>query len=290
MTDIAIVPEAPIQIGTSRAESGLRREILGLLDQLPTVADFIARASPKDTFRVVLKAGQVSELHREASGLIDPFILGSHGIAHNAKLVMVGTDMLSMGPNAIMFVAMRAVAAKLASIDGKIDTLGNMLTFGQHGRLRGAINALETARRLSAADDRRRSMLQAAAVLEVEVLATAGLLKAQIGAMPDEKTGRLQGLFGSGFDKARRAFEPVCETVAAIGHGTAALLEAYALLEESEAGQFALRQIVDGVKAAGVSDAVRKARLLPAIDGRAGSWVGRVGESRALRGRSSARA
>lgn len=268
LSQIVSVPYHVCHVGSEPHETQKRGKLLDVLSHVPNLLDIGRKVMPTDTFRVVMSERNAHLFHQAVDGTWKPVLRGGSGqIREHASLVSVGPDLLNVASNVVLAVAMAAVARKLAAIEAKVDQLGVTITNLQHGRLQGANAALTVTRGISDARERRSQMLNACLQLQVELLATTGLLKSHISAMPEGTTGRLQGLFGGGFKQAELQFEVVQEDVVVIGKAMAAMLEAYSDLEERAAAEAALTQTVSALQSAGLQSAVRKARLLPAKPG-----------------------
>lgn len=263
-----ILPNNVIHVGNDAEEAPQREKLLALMQHFPNVADAVRKLATDDTFRVVMSSKNADLFHRLADGTYPSVLRDASGhIAEHTHLVKTGMDLFSAAPNIILSVAMATIAHKLSVIDAKLDHVTQLLIQTNRGELRGKITALASARRRSIPSERRASVFAACHDLVAQLPASIGQLRALIAAMPEAKTGLFEGLLGSGFAKAQKAYREVQDEMQIILHGTRGLLDAYAELDEPDAAREALRGLVAEIQAAGLPDAIRKARLLPAKPG-----------------------
>ncbi len=265
MNEVVALPSDAIHVGSGADEGDRREKLLGLVQHFPNVLDAIRKVSPADTFRVVMSGKNAHLFQQAADGTYPPVLRIANGrIQEHTHLVQTGVNVFSAVPNLILSVAMATIAHKLSVIDTKLEHLTQLLTVTQRGRLQGQLIALAVAQRMSVATERRAATLSACHDLVREVPASIGQLRALIAAMPEAKTGFFEGLLGSGFVKAERAYRAVQDEMQVIVHSTRALLEAYAELDEPDAAREALQLLVAEALGAGLPAAIGKARLLPA--------------------------
>lgn len=268
MNDVTVSPGTVLHIGEEAGLALYRDKIIGLIQHVPNLLDVVRKFSPTGTFRVVMSGANAHLFHPAADGTYAPVLRLADGrIQEHAHLVKLGPDVLNVASNVILAAAMASIAHKLSAIDAKLDHVTNLLTMTQRGRMRGALANLAIARSMSLPHERRQASLTACQALVGELGATLGQLKAYVAVMPDEETGRFGGLFGSGFAKADKAFLAVQDEVQVVVHGMGTLLRGYSELEEPLAARTALGELARVAQEAGLQNAIRKARLLPAKPG-----------------------
>lgn len=268
MNEVVISPGTALHVGDGAEEVERREKLLGLVQHFPNVLDAIRKVAPTDTYRVLMSSKNAHLFQQAADGTYPSVLRVANGrIQEHTRLIQSGVDVFSAVPNLILSVAMATIAHKLAVIDAKLEHITQLLIMTQRGRLQGQLIALAVARRMSIATERRAAMLSACHDLVRELPASIGQLRALIEAMPEAKTGIFEGLLGSGFAKAEKAYRAVQDEVRVIVHATRALLDAYAELDEPEAAREALQFLVAEVSGARLANAISKARLLPAKPG-----------------------
>jgi hypothetical protein len=226
-----------------------------------------------------------------ADGFHNPFLHDGKQFVENVKLMRVPPDYVGTVSNIALMVSIAAVAAKLEAIEVGVGNIARLMADTQRGKVKGALDALALARNLVYPAERRTEMISAGRELVTELGALTGQLRAHITAMPRETTGLLDGIFRSGFADAEAAYKQVRDDVGLLIEGVRALLETYQVLEEPAVAKEAIHRTLDGVKQAGLPDAIRKARLLPfsattvAPESYLGSFLDAVGdmETRLLR-------
>jgi hypothetical protein len=178
-------------------------------------------------------------------------------------LIKVSPDYLGAISNVALMVNMAAIAAKLDAIEVGVRNIARLMADTQRGKVKGALDALALSRALADPAERRSQMIAAGHDLVIELGALTGQLRAHIAAMPKETTGWFDGFFGTGFAEANAAYEEVSDDVALLIDGVQVLLRTCRDLSEPAVAKEAISRICDGVKQAGLPNAIRKARLLP---------------------------
>jgi hypothetical protein len=265
--DLTTIPHTVAHVGEGVADAPKRSEVLGLLSRVPALIDTVKKLGSSETFRVVMSEKNAHLFKQAADGTWKPVLREGGKIAEHVDLVRMGPEFIGAASNVLLTVNMAAIASKLAAIEAKVDHLGNLTVFTQRSRVQGVLDSLALACALSNPIERRSQMLIACGNVMAEVIATSGQLKSHIMAMPNETTGWFDGIFDTNFEAATAAFKPVREDMQAIADGTSALLTVYAELNEPAVAREALARVVTAVQAAGMDDAIRKARLLPVSKG-----------------------
>jgi hypothetical protein len=240
-----------------------RRLVLRLLANVPTFVDAVRKLSAGDVFRVVMSKENAHLFKQGADGVYKPFLHNGKHFVENVDLMRVSPDYVGAVSNIALMVNMAAIAAKLEAIEVGVRNIARLMADTQRGRVKGALDALALARALTEPAERRTQMISAGRDVVIELGALTGQLRAHISAMPKETTGLLDGFFGSGFADANAAYEEVRDDVGLLIDGVRVLLRTYQDLEEPAVASEAVGRILDGVKQAGLPDAIRKARLLP---------------------------
>ncbi len=221
------------------------------------------KLSAGEVFRVVMSKENAYLFKQGADGAYKPFLHNGKHFVENVDLMRVSPDYVSAVSNVALMVNMAAIAAKLEAIEVSVRNIARVMADTQRGRVKGALDALALAQALADPGERRTQMISAGRDVVIELGALTGQLRAHIAAMPNETTGLLDGFFGSGFANANAAYEQVEDDVGLLIDGVRELLRTYEDLEEPAVATEAIGRILDGVKQAGLPDAIRKARLLP---------------------------
>lgn len=157
---------------------------------------------------------------------------------------------------------MAAIAADLNTIKIGVRDLGSLMSNTARGEVSGAVSAVRQAKALTDATEQRRETLGACRDLSIQLGKLAGQLKAHCSAMPEPKTGLLEGFFGSGLDDVDAKWREVEDDLIVLKDGLATVLQTYSELGEPRSAREALDGILKGLRDANLTDAARKARLV----------------------------
>jgi hypothetical protein len=247
-----------------RAEDrAVRDHFVRIVQHVPGVLDAIRKANPSDTFRVVMSKENVDLFKRGADGLYKPFLRRDGKFVENVSLVENTADYVGAFTNLVFVINMATIAADLQAIRMAVADIKQLLANTTRGAVDGAVTALQEARDLHNPAERRHHMLDACRNLTVRIHALAGQLRANVAAMPDERTGFFDGFFGSGIEDAKGKYAEVELDIWTLKEGCAALLRGYAELGEMNAARTALSRVVQQIGLVTLDDAARKARLIP---------------------------
>lgn len=197
-----------------------------------------------------------------ADGTYKPFLRDGGRFVENVDLKKVSPDFLSAASSLLLAVNMAAIAADLNAIKIGVRDIGTLISDSARGEVYGAISSLRQAKALEDPSERRRETLGACRALSIRLGKLAGQLKAHCSAMPEPKTGILDGFFGSGLDEADAKWREVEQDLLLLRDGVSALLKTYGELGEPGAAREALADILKAVGHADLPNAARKARLV----------------------------
>lgn len=261
--DIAYGVDGAVYLGDTPADTPQREHVLRFLANVPTFVDAVRKLSAGEVFRVVMSNENAHLFKQAADGAYKPFLRDGGRFVENVDLIKVSPDYLGAISNVALMVNMAAIAAKLDAIEVGVRNIARLMADTQRGKVKGALDALALSRALADPAERRSQMIAAGHDLVIELGALTGQLRAHIAAMPKETTGWFDGFFGTGFAEANAAYEEVADDVALLIDGVQVLLRTYRDLSEPAVAKEAISRICDGVKQAGLPNAIRKARLLP---------------------------
>lgn len=262
-TEITYQPGEAVYVGDAPADIPQRQRVLYLLANLPTFLDAVRQLSAGDVFRVVISKENAHLFKQAADGAYKPFLHNGKQFVENVDLIQVPPDYMGAVSNVALMVNMAAIAVKLEAIEVGVRNIARLMADTQRGRVKGAVDALASARALADPAERRTQMLSAARDVVKELGALNGQLRAHIAAMPKETTGLLDGFFGNGFEDAKAAYAQVEDDLVLLIDGVRTLLRTYEYIKEPAAAREAIARILPEVKQAGLPDAIRKARLIP---------------------------
>ena len=261
-------PEGSITVGDIPDASAARDRLLQFLQHVPHLAEGLRKFAPSDAFRVIMSAENAKFFKQAADGTYKPFLHDGRKFIENVDLKRISPDYLGAASNVLLSLNMAAIAADLNTIKIGVRDLGRLMSNTARGEVSGAISAVRQAKALIDATEQRRETLGASRDLSIQLGKLAGQLKAHCGAMPEPKTGILDGFFGSGLDDADAKWREVEDDVLVLKDGLATLLQAYSELGEPGAAREALDGILKGLSDANLADAARKARLVRVSAGR----------------------
>jgi hypothetical protein len=225
--------------------------------------ELLAKLSANDAFRVVMSRENAHLFRKAADGAYKPFLHNGKHFVENVDLMRVPPDYVDVLSNIAFMANMAALAAKLDAIEAGIRNLARILTDTQRGRVKGALDALAVAQALLGPGERRSQTISAAHDVVTELGALAGQLRGHIAAMPEEKTGLLDGWLKSGVAEAKAAYAEVRDDIALLIVGLRYLARAYQHLGEISATREAISRVLDRIAEAGLPEAIRKSRLMP---------------------------
>lgn len=260
MTDEAI---EPFHVGEQAKDQANRQRILGLVAKIPGLIDAGRRLSPGKAFRVVMSEGNAHLFKQAADGAWKPHLHNGKHFVENVDLFPIPPDYAGIISSISMMLNMAVIAGKLEAIEVGVQNINRLLVDRQRGKVKGALDALSWSRALENPDERRQQMLSACRDVIIELRALASQLSSNIAAMPNEETGLLKGFIGDGIARAQAAHEQVEDDIDQLIRATSLLLRACDDLGEPRATTAALSGIVEGLREAGLPDAIRKSRLLP---------------------------
>jgi len=255
--------EHAVDVVATPADGPQRQLVLRALSNVPSFVKTIHNLPVGDTFRVVVSKDNAHLFKPGADGVYKPFLRNGNRFVENVELIQVPPNYIETISNVALMVNMATIAVKLEAIQVIVRNIARLIANTQRGKTKGALDALALARTLANPAERRNQTLSAGLNLVVELGALTGQLRAHIVEMPKETTGWFDGFFGTGFEEARAAYEQVEDDVGLLIEGVRELLLTYHDLNEPSAAKEAIRRICDGIKQAGLTDAIRKARLLP---------------------------
>ena len=254
--------EGSITVSDVPDASAARDRLLRFLQHVPHLADGLRKFAPSDAFRVVMSAENAKFFKKAADGTYKPFLRDGGRFVENVDLKRMSPDYLGAASNILLSLNMAAIAADLNTIKIGIRDLGSLMSNTARGEVSGAISAVRQAKALTDATEQRRETLGACRDLSIQLGKLAGQLKAHCSAMPEPKTGILDGFFGSGLDDADAKWREVEDDLIVIKDGLATVLQTYSELGEPGAAREALDGILKGLRDANLADAARKARLV----------------------------
>lgn len=255
-------PEGGIKVSDMPGASGARDQLLRFLQHMPNLADCLKGFAPSDAFRVIVSAENAKFFKQAADGNFKTFLHDGKHFVGNVELKRISPDYLSAASNILLSFNMAAIASDLNTIKIGVRDLGSLMSNTSRGEVSGAISAVRQAKALTIATEQRRETLGACRDLSVQLGMLAGQLKAHCSAMPEPKTGILDGFFGSGLDDADARWREVEDDLFVLKDGLSALLQTYSELGEGGAAREALDGILKGLRDANLTDAARKARLV----------------------------
>jgi hypothetical protein len=261
--EITYQPGDAVYVGDDPADMPQRQRVLSVLAKVPVFVNVLSKLAAGDVFRVVMSKENAHLFKQGVDGVYKPFLHNGKHFVENVDLIRISPDYVRAVSDVALTVSMAAFEAKLEAIEVGVRNIEHLMADTQRGRVKGALDALALTRALADPAERRAQMISAGRGIVVELGALAGQLRAHIAAMPKETTGVLDGFFGSGFANAIAAYEQVKDDVVLLIDGARALLRTYQDLEEPAVAREAVDRILDGIKQAGLPDAIRKARLLP---------------------------
>jgi hypothetical protein len=252
-----------VYVGNDTSDSIQRQRVLRLLaNYFPTIVDTMRKLPRGDVFRVVMSAEHAHLFKQGADGSWKTYLRDGNRFVENVDLIRVPPDYLNILSNVVLMVNMAVIASKLEAIEAGVRDIARLTADTQRGKVAGALDALALARKLADPIERRAQAISATRDVVIELGGLTGQLHAHIAAMPEATTGWLDGFFGTRFSAAEAAYEQVKDDVCLLNDGVHALLRAYQDIDEPAVAREAISRIACGVKQAGLSDAVRKARLL----------------------------
>lgn len=255
-------PEGSIKVGDMPGASGARDQLLLFLQHVPNLADGLKRFAPSDAFRVIMSAENAKFFKQAADGTYKPFLHDGRKFVENVDLKRISPDYLGAASNILLSLNMAAIAADLNTIKIGVRDLGSLMSNTARGEVSGAVSALRQAKALTDATEQRRETLGACRDVSVQLGKLVGQLKAHCSAMPEPKTGILDGFFGSGLDDADAKWREVEDDLFVLKDGLTNLLQTYSELGEPGAAREALDGILKGLRDANLTEAARKARLV----------------------------
>lgn len=252
----------PILLGPPTTGPAARERLIRCLQHVPNVAEGLKKLAPSDTFRVIMSPENAKFFKKATDGTYKPFLHNGKMFVENVNLKEVSPDLLSAACSLLLTVNMAAIAADLNAIKIGVRDLGTLIADSARGEVNGAISSLQQAKALGDLSEQRRETLAACRALSITLGKLAGQLKAHCGAMPEPKTGILDGFFGSGLDEADAKWREVEPDLLLLRDGVSALLETYGELGEPGAAREALTGVLKAVVDADLPNAARKARLV----------------------------
>lgn len=254
-------------IGDGPQDKPLRQEALRLLTLIPDLVQAIRQAHAQDVFRVVMSSENAHLFKQGADGLYKPFLHNGGKFVENVNLAKVAPDYSKFTANLSSQVQMAAIMAKLDRIEQLVERGMRDNQNARQNNVYGCIDALNVAKNLSSASERRSQMLSACMTAIVALKVLAGQLRSNIKAMPSEKSRLFEGIFSDKLEDARRAFNAVTADMAAMAAGCKAVLNAYDELGERVAATVAFSLFLQDIEASGLDIAAQKARLVPGTKG-----------------------
>lgn len=253
-------------IGNGPGDQPIRDAVARFLMAVPSVTRALHDALPSDVFRVVMSGDNAHLFKQGADGFYKPFLHDGRHFVENVNLAKVGPDYSRLAADLSQQVQMAAIMAKLDRIERAVEWARDEMRDERRNRVAGAVIALRIARDLSGMQERRNVMLGACSDAVAALQMLAGQLKSDIQAMP-ERSGFFEGFFSDPAEDAKKAFDAVKADVAAMAAGCRAVLHAYEDLDEPAAARSAFASFLHDVRAAGLPEAKRKARLVPGRKG-----------------------
>lgn len=261
--DNAYQPGDAVYVADAPVDKPQRQLVLRLLANVPTFMDAVRKLSAGDTFRVVMSRENAHLFKQAADGAWKPYLRNGKHFVENVDLMRVSPDYVGAISNVGLMVNMAAIAAKLETIEVGVRNIARLMADTQRGKVKGALDALALSRALTDPAERRTQMISASRDVVKELGTLTSQLRAHIAAMPEKKTGIFDGFFGDGLAAAKAAYEQVEDDVWLLIDGVRALLRTYQEIKEPAMAREAIDLVLARVKQAGLTDAIRKARLIP---------------------------
>ncbi len=263
--DITLQPDDVHYVGSADSDTLYRQRIIDALGKMPILIEAVRKMAPGEMFRVVMNPEHAYLFRQAIDGAYKPFLHNGKKFVENVDLFRIPSDYVGGILNIVLMVNLASIAARLGAIEVGVRNIARLIADTQRGKVKGALNALALARLFSDPTERRVETISAAQHLVIELGALIGQLRSHINAMPNEATGWFDGFWNRGFKDAEIAHEKVKDDVVLLIDGIHDLLFTYHDLKETDVAKNALSRIVEGVKQAGLNDAIRKARLLPVL-------------------------
>ena len=258
-----MIPQDTPHVAEDAHDSSSRRAVLNLLRKVPELVHIARNLAGGDVFRVVMSEKNAHLFKQAKDGTWKPFLRDSKGFVENVDLVKAPPDFARAVSDLNLMVNLAAIAAKLETIQRGIDNIQNVIANTQRGKVKGSLDGLALAREFSLPAERRLKMIDACQDIVIELGGLVGQLHSHTESMPNETTGFFEGFFGSKQAEAGKAYQQVQADVDLLTVGVGQLLRAYEELGEPTVARTALAQVVGRLKEVRLSEAVRKARLLP---------------------------
>jgi hypothetical protein len=222
----------------------------------------IKKATAQDAFRVIMNPENAHLFKQGADGYWKPYLREANRFVENVDLEKIPPDRLTAVSDILFLVNMAAMAADISAIRIGIDNLQSLISETTRGQVKGNLAVINSIKDLNDPNERRREMLAASRNLAASLGALVGQLKAHVAAMPEPRTGIMDGFFESGLDDADSKYHEVMADIWMLRDGLAALLQSYAGLGEASVARAMLSEISKAMKEARLDEAIRKARLV----------------------------
>jgi hypothetical protein len=229
-----------LNLGDDAEHQTLRRQTIRLLRQVPSFVKALRDFAPSDAFRVIVNKDKAHLFKEAADGFYKPYLHNGKKFVGNVDLAKISPDHIALVSGLLSNLNMAVMAAELSAIKVEVRDLNDLISNISRGGGIGEIGAIKSARKLKNSAEKRREMLGACRDLSVKLRTLIGQMKAHVSAMPKVKNGLLEGFFNSGLDDATAKYLQVEEDLAVLKDGMAALLDAYAELDEPDAARESL--------------------------------------------------
>jgi hypothetical protein len=229
----------------------------------PELRQCLRECISTDVYRAIISEKNLLLFRRAADGTFKPFLKRNGKFVGNISLKRVPKNYINVISSLTIALNMTAIAADLNEIKIEIRNIDPLISNTLRGAVKGGINALGHARKLSNPCESRREMLAGCRDLGVRLSALIGQLNAHIVAMPEPSTGILDGFFGSGIKPAEDKYNQVLWDIVTLRDGIVELISAYLDLDEMEVAKLALRDILKNIDNSAIKMGAAKARLIP---------------------------
>lgn len=274
--DLAIAPLDPVPlIPTGAAKAAdlpppilerLERQAAGLLRSLvqlgPDAARLLKTLKDGEAFHVVMQ-GRTGDLKKAGDGLLHAWVQdGSGKFKEQALLRPAGLDPAAL--SALSGLAINAMllelAAKMDALHVDVRSVKALLQAQFDGELLGAVRQYPTICRMSDDAQRKAALTQLAGDLHKLIAGALERLSVELARQPSS-TKTLPATLTD--DDLTRTWDALRQRMALAVQGIRTLIFCYQDLEERDAAQHALEQMLDHLSKLDFSGAASKARIAP---------------------------
>ncbi|MGH9351757.1 MAG: hypothetical protein ACRD2G_06320 [Terriglobia bacterium] len=213
-------------------------------------------------YRVLVSKDNMHLVREGPDGITKPFLFDKGKFVENVDLKRVSPDIAGVITSIAIQATLTEVCAKLNTIVTTVDNLTELVRLVNLGALDGALHALQVARQLNDAKDRRRQMLAACQQMLVQLGSVAGQMGAHVNQMLPADTGFWIGWKKNRITIAEKAYALVRDDLVVLAEGLRQTVTAYAELGQFDAASEAFGRICDRIETS-VRRGADCARLLP---------------------------